>query len=48
MINQNLYTSLRIVNGKEAIAVDFVLDKSANVYSFGDNRVGEYFQIMVL
>jgi len=38
MINQNLYTSLG----------DFVLDTSANVYSFGDNKVGEYFQTMVL
>jgi len=35
VINQNLYTSLGIVNGKEATAVDFALDESANVYSFG-------------
>jgi len=38
VINQNLYTSLRIVNGKQATAVDFALDKPANVYSFGYKR----------
>ena len=48
VINQNLYTSLGIVNGKKATTVDFALDISANVYSFGDNRVGGYFQTMVL
>jgi len=48
VVNQNLYTSLGIVNGKQATAVDFALDKPANVYSFGDNRVGGHFQTMVL
>jgi len=32
VINQNLYTLLGIVNGKEAI-VDVVIDESAKVYS---------------
>jgi len=40
--------SLGIFNGKEATTVDFALDKSANVYLFGENTVGEYFQTMVL
>jgi len=48
VINQNLYTSLGVVNGKEATAVDFVLDESVNAYSFSDNKVVEYFQTMVL
>jgi len=48
VIHQNFYTSFGIVNGKEATAVGFALDESANVYSFGDNTVGEYFQTMVL
>jgi len=33
---------------KNATAVDFALDESANISSFGDNTVGEYFQTMVL
>jgi len=37
-----------LFNGKEATAVDFAFDESANVYSFGDNTVGEYLQTMVL
>jgi len=36
VINQNLYTSLGIVNGKEAIGVD-VIDESAKVYAVGHN-----------
>jgi len=32
VINQNLYTLLGIVNGKEAIGVDVVIDESAKVY----------------
>jgi len=48
VINQNLYTSLGIVNGKKATAVDFALDESAKIFSFGDNTVGEYFQTMAL
>jgi len=38
VINQNPYMPLGIVN-EEATTVDFVLDESANVYSFGDNTV---------
>jgi len=36
VINQTLYTSLGIVNGKEAIGVD-VIDASAKDYSVGHN-----------
>ena len=43
-----IFMSLGIFNGKEATTVDFALDKSANVYLFGENTVGEYFQTMVL
>jgi len=33
VINQNLYTSLGMANGKEPIGVDVVIDESAKVYS---------------
>jgi len=37
VINQNLYTSLGIVNGKEPIGVYVVIGESAKVYSVGHN-----------
>jgi len=37
VINQNLYTSLGVVNGKEALGVDVVIDESVKVYSVGHN-----------
>jgi len=37
VINQNLYTSLGIVNGKEAIGVHVVIDESATVYFVSHN-----------
>jgi len=33
VINKNIYIPFGIVNGKEATAVDVVLDKTSNVYS---------------
>jgi len=37
VINQNLYTSLGIVNGKEPIGVYVVIGESAKVYFVGHN-----------